>query len=178
MQGDVPRDGLIVEMEDFGFPVLCENAVGMTRDQDLTDALKFLLEGKGAEAVVKATPWKESWVAKCIIYLANSFLLVDIMTAIEVFGGEQGLNDLLASQRVEKHFLQGYGGIFLDKPAQSESAFESAAKILPNDPFVQFGLAFAYLRNGKQNKFFDAISRMAQQHPSHPALHLLRELIS
>ena len=149
----------------------------MSKEKDLTDAMENLLEGKADQAIDKATAWSETWVAKCIIFLAYSFFFYEPDTAMEIFGGPEEIKQLMSSERVERHFLQGYGALFRKEEERSESAFECAAKVLPNDPFIQFSLAFIYLKRGKINKVFDVISLMGQENAGHPLLYLLRDIV-
>jgi hypothetical protein len=144
-------------------------------DQDLTDALDLLLRGYGQEAIEKAAPWTETWVAKCIIFLANSFFLLEPTEAVNTFGGDNGFKHMITSDCIERHFIQGYGRLLRREEEAAESNFESAMKLAPTDPFVQFSLVLIYTRHRNLDKARDVFSLMAQQNQDHPLLVLLRE---
>ena len=151
--------------------------MGMDKDKDLTDALVHLIEGKADLAIDKAMLWKEEWVAKCILFLSNSFFKYDPLTAMEIFGGKAGINKIMSSKCIERYFLQGFGGMFRKEMSNSETAFNSAAEILPNDPYIQFGRAFIYLKMGKIDELLGAVSAMGQKNAEHPLFFLLRDIV-
>jgi len=72
---------------------------------DLTDALEKLIKGRGREAADLASNYPDSWVAKCIFFLANSFFLYDPITAATPFGGMDRIAELMKCECVERYFL-------------------------------------------------------------------------
>jgi hypothetical protein len=149
----------------------------MTQDEGLTEALEHLLHGRGKEAVASASRWPNAWVARCITYLARSFFLFDPIGAAETFGGTEGLIRLSESGTVEWYFLRGFGFCFRRETQAAAEAFESALRIAPDDPFVQFGMAFLQ-QFGAASKY-DAmlhVGRFLAAQAHHPLLGLFEGL--
>jgi len=148
----------------------------MDKNIDLTSALVKLIEGQGREAAELAARWPNQWVARCIIYLANSFFLYDPVTATEPFGGMEGINKLMESECVERYFLRGHSARFRKEPDVALSAFQSAAKLEPNNPFVEFSLVLMYAEQSSFGKLNKAISEFGQKHPNHPLLYAINDM--
>lgn len=163
--------------------------VDSKRDNDLTSAISSLLRGSGAEAVARATPWADHWVAKCVISLSYLFFLYEPGKAAAVLAGMCGaagrpfeeqamaIEQLMRSERLERYFFDGYNALLRRELERSERAFLMAANLASNDPFVQFSLAFVYLRREKMDDAKDVIALLLQGHKDHPVLKLLQDFV-
>ena len=93
-------------------------------------------------AVERASRWLDAPIARCITFLANSWLLYEPTRAADVFGGLEAVHTLVLSNTVESLILRGVSALFQRDPAAVET-LRKAAVIAPGDPYIAFLYMFA-----------------------------------
>lgn len=145
-----------------------------THDPEKMVQLKFR---NGQEALRLVTKWQDCWLGRIIAVLSNIFVL-ETTAAIEVYGGMEGLSQVLESESVEGHYMQGVNAIFRGDREQVLPQFRAAANLDPEDAFVQFGLVIGLMIGGNSaQETADAMTKLRSSHSNHPITNLAAELI-
>jgi hypothetical protein len=126
-----------------------------------------------------ASQWPQSWVAKSVIFLARSFFLLEATRALEVFGGQEKLLEMMQAGGVEGLFLRGHGAAFRGEADAAIQAFVAADAIRPNDPFILFSLLCVLTRFGTTHHTHDALrTHFFRSYQDHPLYKFGQELVS
>lgn len=121
------------------------------------------------DAVELARSWPSSWVSRAIIYLAQSFFLMEPAKAVELYGGLEGVREFFKSENVEHYFIRGYSRIFRGERQLALPAFRAAAKVEPENPYVLFSLIVCFkLEPSHSNELVAVLEKLKEWHPSHP----------
>lgn len=148
------------------------------RDVDLTYALAALLiDRDGATALDCARGWTDGWIGRCIAFSARSFFLYDPRGAAEVFGGMEALVDVVNSDRVERHFLQGLGALLREDLSAGAQAFLAAMRHEAGSAFVLFAYYYAVAAiDPGSEEAREAGRLMAVRAAAHPLLQVAKML--
>src|SRR5262249_8992703 len=103
---------------------------------------------------------------------ANSWLLYDPEAALDAFGGRDGFEGFMKTERIETYFTKGYGAWFRNDYDSAVFNFRAAARIKPNDPFVDISLALVLLKQGSADTA-PAVANCFKQYANHPLLKLV-----
>jgi hypothetical protein len=149
----------------------------MEEVSELTEALDLLLRGVASEAVRIASRHGKLPLAKCLLFLAYDFFFLESSKAAEVFGGVDGLREILAPDRLEGYFLEGYHALFSREYDAALQEFAAAVGTAPEDPFILFGIAVAQLRKDNPTAAAMAIVEIEEVAPLHPLVGLFRKML-
>jgi hypothetical protein len=101
----------------------------------------------GATALALASKWLDHWLGRVLAFLANSFFLLEMTAAVEVYGGGERLISVMQADTVEAHYLSAWNAV-LRGERKSAQHFEAASNLDVADAFVQFGLLIGVLVDG------------------------------
>jgi hypothetical protein len=144
-------------------------------EHQLTVCLLLFLARRAREAWALSQKWTaDSWVARCVSFLCDSWYLFEPSRPTDVFGGIERVQSMMESECVEKYFLSGHSALLRKDPVSAVSAFRNAMLLAPQDPYVSVSLALAYSGQGQHREAADLFSRLKASRPNHPIIRAFR----
>jgi tetratricopeptide (TPR) repeat protein len=150
----------------------------------LSQALGWLLRGRAlaedfgraqeaaGRAVEAAERYPDSWISKGIRVHAHAWFFYDAEAALEVLGGPERTAQLLEADVIERYFTKGLGSLCGQRYDDALANLAAAAKLVPDNPFVEALTAIALLEAGSPSAA-EAFDRYLSRHGEHPLTELL-----
>jgi hypothetical protein len=150
----------------------------------LSQALEWLLRGRAlaadfgraqeaaGRAVMAAEQYPDSWISKGIRVHAHSWFFYDPTAALEVLGGPDRAAQLLEADVIERYFTKGLGSLCGRRYGDALTNLVAAAKLVPDNPFVEALTAIALLEAGSPSAA-EALDHYLSRHGQHPLTELL-----
>jgi len=78
----------------------------------------------GATALAIASKWLDHWLGRLFAFLANSFFLLEMTAAVEVYGGGERLISVMQADTVEAHYLSAWNAVLRGERGRALQHFE------------------------------------------------------
>jgi len=78
----------------------------------------------GATALAIASKWLDHWLGRLFAFLANSFFLLEMTAAVEVYGGGERLISVMQADTVEAHYLCAWNAVLRGERGRALQHFE------------------------------------------------------
>jgi len=78
----------------------------------------------GATASAIASKWLDHWLGRLFAFLANSFFLLEMTAAVEVYGGGERLISVMQADTVEAHYRSAWNAVLRGERGRALQHFE------------------------------------------------------
>ena len=68
--------------------------------------------------------WFDHWLGRVLAFLANSFVLLEMTAAVEVYGGGERLISVMQADTVEAHYLSAWNAVLRGERGRALQHFE------------------------------------------------------
>ena len=75
-------------------------------------------------ATATASKWLDHWLGRLFAFLANSFFLLEMTAAVEVYGGGERLISVLQADTIEAHYLSAWNTVLRGERGRALQHFD------------------------------------------------------
>jgi hypothetical protein len=129
---------------------------------DLSKAQEVVIE-----AMALADLFPDSWVSQGIRVHANTWFLYEPGAAMDVLGGEDQFKKVIETDCIVRHFTCALGSICGGRYDRVLESVQAAARLVPNDPFVEAIELIALLETNSPDAE-SSVTRYLRKHQDHP----------